>query len=68
MVNDLEWNKNFKMAILICDAPSHGAKWAGNVLDDHPDEDLTDALLKLIENKIMLIGVIFDVRTRIMFK
>lgn len=44
MLNNLKWEKYFKIALLICDAPCHGKKWAGKVLDDYPDEDLEDAL------------------------
>lgn len=44
MTNILKWDKPFKIALLICDAPSHGSKWAGKCLDDYPNEDLSDAL------------------------
>lgn len=44
MLSNLKWEKYFKIALLICDAPCHGKKWTGNVLDDYPDEDLEDAL------------------------
>lgn len=67
MVKNLPWEKSFKIALLICDAPSHGSRWAGNVLDDHKNEDLTDALKLLIEKNIILIGIEFDSRTDKMF-
>lgn len=35
LCNNLEWNSILKIAVLICDSPSHGKLWAGNVLDFH---------------------------------
>lgn len=44
MVRNLKWDKFFKLALLICDAPSHGSKWAGKVLDDYKNENLEEGL------------------------
>ena len=44
----LDWSKTFKIAILICDAPTHGALYNGGVSDDHPNEDIRDAIELLI--------------------
>lgn len=57
MISKLTWNNHYKIAILICDAPNHGELWNGGCKDDHPTEDLTDALQMLIDAKIMLIGI-----------
>ncbi|CAK84497.1 unnamed protein product (macronuclear) [Paramecium tetraurelia] len=67
MLNNLKWEKYFKIALLICDAPCHGKKWAGKVLDDYPDEDLEDALQLLINKNIVLIGIEFSQNTDVMF-
>ncbi|CAD8119981.1 unnamed protein product [Paramecium sonneborni] len=67
MINNLKWEKYFKIALLICDAPCHGQKWAGNVLDNHPNEDLGDALQQLINKNIVLIGIEFTSSTEVMF-
>ncbi|CAD8164784.1 unnamed protein product [Paramecium octaurelia] len=67
MINNLKWEKYFKIALLICDAPCHGRKWAGKVLDDYPDEDLEDALQLLINKNIVLIGIEFSQNTDVMF-
>lgn len=40
MVVNLNWSKTFKIAMLICDAPTHGAKYNGGVSDRHPNEDI----------------------------
>ncbi|CAD8088011.1 unnamed protein product [Paramecium primaurelia] len=67
MINNLKWEKYFKIALLICDAPCHGKKWTGNVLDDYPEEDLEDGLQQLINKNIVLIGIEFSQNTDVMF-
>lgn len=44
MIRKLRWDKYFKLALLICDAPSHGTKWAGKKLDYYPNENLEEGL------------------------
>ena len=42
----LKWQNKFKIAILICDAPTHGKKYTEKcATDNHPDEDIRDAIL-----------------------
>ncbi|CAD8188247.1 unnamed protein product [Paramecium pentaurelia] len=67
MISNLKWEKYFKIALLICDAPCHGKKWTGNVLDDYPEEDLEDGLQQLINKNIVLIGIEFSQNTDVMF-
>lgn len=40
MIKNLNWSKTFKIAILICDAPTHGKKYNGGVSDRYPNEDI----------------------------
>jgi hypothetical protein len=56
------------MAILICDAPTHGKLYNGGVGDNHPNEDIRDAIELLIHNEILLIGINFTKHTETMFK
>ena len=68
MVKNLKWSKNFKIAMLICDAPTHGTKYSGDdVSDFHPNEDIKDAIEMLIANEILLIAILFTEETFIMF-
>ena len=67
MVTKLKWSKNFKIAMLICDAPTHGTKYNNGVSDFHPDEDIKDAIEMLIANEILLIAILFTEETFIMF-
>ena len=67
MVLNLNWSKNFKIAMLICDAPTHGAKYNYGVSDFHPDEDIKDAIEMLIANDILFIAILFNDETYKMF-
>lgn len=49
MMNDLKWENKFKIVLLICDAPCHGAKYNGGMGDDYPNDDIRDAIEKIIE-------------------
>ena len=42
--NFIKWETTFRVAILICDAPSHGRKYNERCGDDYPNEDLRDAI------------------------
>lgn len=55
----LNWPNRFKIAILICDAPTHGSKYNGGCGDDHKDEDIRDAILEMISKNIIFIGLNF---------
>ena len=68
MVMNLNWTKTFKIAMLICDAPTHGALYNGGVLDDHPTEDIQDAIEMLISNNILFVGILFNKSTTKMFE
>ena len=65
--NFLKWETSFKVAILICDAPSHGRKYNVNCGDDYPNEDLRDAIELMIKAEILFIGIIFNKHTEKMF-
>ena len=67
MVTCLNWTKTFKIAMLICDAPTHGRKYNGGVSDRYPDEDIRDAIEMLIENNILFVGILFNKVTFQMF-
>lgn len=54
------------MAILICDAPCHGDKYH-DYRDRHPKDDIRDAIEKMIENRIILIGFNFTEETKKMY-
>jgi len=47
------------LAILICDAPSHGVNSGEGYYDNHPSDDIKDAILMLIKKNITLMGVNF---------
>lgn len=68
MVQNLTWSKTFKIAMLICDAPTHGKKYNGGVSDRHPDEDIRDAIEMLIDNNILFVGILFNKCTLQMFE
>lgn len=68
MVQNLVWSKTFKIAILICDAPTHGRRYNGGVSDRYPDEDIEDAINLLIENNILFVAIMFAKETKIMFE
>lgn len=68
MVTKLKWCKTFRIALLICDAPTHGAKYNGGALDHYPTEDIKDAILLMIQKNIFFIGIIFHKRTVVMFE
>lgn len=55
------------MAILICDAPSHGVNSNGGCGDYHPNDDIRDAILMLIKKNITLMGVNFTAHTETMY-
>ena len=59
MITNLKWTKTFKIAMLICDAPTHGTKYNGGVSDEHPYEDIKDAIELLIKNNILFIAILF---------
>lgn len=63
MVKNLKWEKEFRLAILICDAPTHGSKYNGGVSDRYPNEDIKDAILELIEKNIFLMAIQFNKNT-----
>ena len=68
MVSNLVWSKTFKIAMLICDAPTHGKRYNGGVTDRHPTEDIEDAIRMLIENNILFVGILFNKSTLTMFE
>lgn len=61
--NFIKWETTFKVAILICDAPSHGRKYNQRCGDDYPNEDLRDAIEQMIVEEILFIGIIFNKHT-----
>lgn len=67
MITNLQWTKKFRIAMLICDAPTHGRLYNGGVKDNHPDEDIKDAIEMLIGNNILLIAIPFTANTTKMF-
>ena len=60
MLNKLSWSKTFKLAMLICDAPTHGKRYNGGVTDRYPNDDIEDAILMLINNNVLFVGVVFN--------
>ena len=68
MISNLSWSKTFKIAVLICDAPTHGKRYNGGVSDRYQNEDIEDAIKMLIENNILFIGILFNKVTLTMFE
>ena len=68
MISNLSWSKTFKIAVLICDAPTHGKRYNGGVSDRYQNEDIEDAIKLLIENNILFIGILFNKVTLTMFE
>jgi myosin protein heavy chain len=68
MISNLKWSKTFKIAMLICDAPTHGKWYNGGVDDDFPNEDIEDSIKMLIENNIFFVGILFNKTTFPMFE
>lgn len=68
MIQNLKWSKTFKIAMLICDAPNHGKRYNGNVSDRYQNEDMEDSIRMLMDNNIMLIGILFNKTTYTMFE
>ncbi|CAD8131993.1 unnamed protein product [Paramecium octaurelia] len=64
----LQWPSKFKIAIIICDAPCHGKKYNGGCGDNHPEEDIQDAIEELIQNGIVLIALNFTKHTTVMYE
>lgn len=65
----LEWERKFRLAILITDAPCHGnAYHEPEITDNHRREDITNELKMLIERDILLIGINFFKSTRLMYE
>lgn len=67
MIDDLKWENKFRIVLLICDAPCHGAKYNGGMRDDYPNDDIKDAIEKIIEKGIILIGLNFTKNTITMY-
>ena len=44
----LQWTKSFKLAMLICDAPTHGNRYNGGMPDNHPKEDIEYELVQIM--------------------
>jgi myosin protein heavy chain len=68
MISNLKWSKTLKFAVLICDAPTHGERYNGGASDHHPNEDIEDSILMLIENNILFVGILFNAITFQMFE
>lgn len=68
MITNLTWSKTFKIAVLICDAPTHGKKYNAGVSDRYPTEDIEDAIKMLIDNNVLLVGILFNKITLTMFE
>ncbi|CAD8068123.1 unnamed protein product [Paramecium sonneborni] len=68
MIKNLHWSKTFKIAVLICDAPTHGKRYNGGVSDRYPNEDIEDAINLLIDNNILLVAILFNKVTLQMFE
>lgn len=67
MVKNLEWEKEFRLAIVICDSPTHGKRYNGGVSDRYPNEDIEDAILGLIDKNIFLMAIKFNSYTEVMY-
>jgi len=59
MCENISWNTPFRLAILICDAPSHGKNYNDGCGDSYPNDDIKDAILTLINKNITLMGINF---------
>ncbi|CAD8142287.1 unnamed protein product [Paramecium pentaurelia] len=68
MIKNLNWSKTFRIAILICDAPTHGKRYNGGVSDGSPNEDIEDAINLLIDNNILFVAILFNKVTLPMFE
>ncbi|CAK86488.1 unnamed protein product (macronuclear) [Paramecium tetraurelia] len=69
MINNLKWKTQFRIAMLICDAPCHGTNFHefDRSQDNYPDDDLTGAIELMIQNDIFFIGILFTNHTNKMF-
>jgi len=67
MCQKISWDKPFRLAILICDAPTHGVNTNGGCGDNHPNDDIRDAILMLIKLDIMFVGLNFTRYTKTMY-
>lgn len=57
----LNWQRPFRLAILITDAPCHGRAWNGEGIDDsYPDEDLSPCLDLIIQMNIRFLVFEFN--------
>lgn len=68
MIKNLTWSKTFKIALLICDAPTHGKRYNAGVSDRYPNEDIEDAIKLLIEHNILFVAILFNKITLTMFE
>ncbi|CAD8165566.1 unnamed protein product [Paramecium pentaurelia] len=68
MIKNLHWSKTFKIALLICDAPTHGKRYNGGVSDRYPNEDIEDAINLLIDHNILFVAILFNKVTLPMFE
>jgi myosin protein heavy chain len=49
MLTKLKWTARFKIAILITNSPCHGLKYHGPMRENHPNEDIEETILQLID-------------------
>lgn len=67
MCENISWNTPFRLAILICDAPSHGKNYNDGCGDSYPNDDMRDSIIMLIKQDIMFIGLNFTRHTKKMY-
>ena len=58
--NKLNWQTNFRVAVLICDAPAHGKNVNMGCGDNFPNDDITPTINKLIDQEILFIVIEFS--------
>lgn len=55
----LSWKTKFRVAVLICDAPAHGANVNMGCGDKLPKDDVSEVIKKMIEQEIVFIVIQF---------
>lgn len=63
---NLEWIKNNKVIVVVCDAPCHGKDYNGGFEDYHKNESIEDVLKEIIINDMVLVMVTFNNNTKAM--
>ena len=55
MMTNLTWKTNFRVAVLISDAPAHGENVNMGCGDHYPKDDISNVINKMIDQDIIFI-------------